>query len=142
MSYREIAEKVGCSKRTVIRAVQAIKPTLAELGGDQMEEYRKLVKQQLPDSKAVEALEKSMKDVRFCLPAIKYRDEILGVAPAKQLETPPEQKPMFMFGPGSALQVDVIVRQASASPEPERSLSRQQIIDVTPAKDGSEPGTE
>ena len=118
LTQNDIAEIAGTSPRTVARAAESLR----NAGGNsalierECDAYRRLIRKRLPDTKAVDAIETSMLDVRFALGAVKYRDQVLGVGPAIEAEAPGTKQPVFLFGPGSAVRVEVQVTKSEPQP--------------------------
>ena len=124
--YQQIADAVGCCKRTVVRVAKEIKPAMKEIEGD-LTEYKRLLQERLPIEKRSEiigGIAENWKSNPFAaLKATQRADDLDGYLTEKdKLKQPQadsgEYKPMFMLPLGTKVVVNI-------SKEPE-------CIDVTP----------
>lgn len=144
-THKEIAGRVGCSKKTVQRVAKSVKPELEEVEG-QLTEYQRLLKERLPLEDRVDLYDKiarkTDKNPFAAMRALERIDDLDGVLTEKDRLRQQDQgsqqphRPLFMFAPGSEATVNVTI--APPKPEAARSLSRQEI-DVTPNGNDQDP---
>lgn len=140
MQQGEIAEALGISTRTVMRAVQRIKPDL-ELVDKKLSEVQRQLKSQMPIRERVEELVRVAKKspLDFArIGSIKYLNELDGIHPQlereklKRGQEQPQTAPMFMLPAGA--QVNVTINQAAPADSVSASESRE-VIEIE-AKEG------
>lgn len=136
MKQYEIAEALGISARTVIRAVKRSKGDL-ELVDEKLSEVQRQLHRQMPIRERVEGLVRVARESEMDfarLHSIKYLNELDGIHPQLEREKLKRDRetsqpgPMFVLPAGAQVSVTInnnrIADSVSAAPDPD-------VIDIT-----------
>lgn len=136
MKQYEIAESLGISTRTVIRAIKRNLETVEEVD-KKLSEVQRHLKRQMPIEKRVKVLvevaEGSALDFAR-IGSIKYLNELDGIHPQldreklKRDREQPRSAPMFIFPPGT--QIDVTVNQAAVPADSVSASESREVIEI------------
>lgn len=115
LKKQDIAKTLKCDRATVTKVARLLKQHAADVV-EPVESYRRLLREQVPDSLRVGQLERIVKSKSefAALQGIQYVDSVLGLAPVKRTEaqdTPNEQRPMFNLPGATSVTVNLIQQQ-------------------------------
>lgn len=130
LTHQQIGQITGVSRRTVTRV--SIKVKQAGGANIELEDYRGLIRKQVPAKTRVDSIQKIVKKADSnpfaAMRAIEYADQVLGLAPKQQQQggtDGPQPPALFALPPGT--------RVAMVLPEPNRRQvgDGNQAINIT-----------
>jgi len=108
LTHKQIAEIAGCSKKTVQRISQKIKPDLTEIEV-KLGEYRRLLQEEMPiqyRAKRLKELATQDTQAMVALKALERADMLDGLSVVKDMPPPePPRRPLFNLPEGARVAV-------------------------------------
>jgi hypothetical protein len=133
--YQEIADAVGCCKRTVVRVAKEIKPAMKEIEPE-LTEYKRLIQERLPLEKRADIVAEIAKDGKknafAALKAVQRADDLDGYLTEKDklkkpLEETREYRPMFTLPQGTNIVVNITQKPDHIDVTPDESEEAKQL---------------
>jgi len=108
LTHKQIGEIAGCSKKTVQRISQRIKPALNEIEA-KLQAYRTLLEEEMPiqyRARRLKELAEQNDQLMVSLKSLERADALDGLAMVKDMPPPePPRQPLFNLPPGSRVAV-------------------------------------
>ena len=107
LTQQEIADRLGVSRKSVVRVIREFKAAVTTVQGEDIEEYRRALAARLPiHDRAQRLVDLVMQDkqLKVALDALIRADHLLGLHTAVELRQDahkPEPAPLFTLPPGT-----------------------------------------